>query len=36
MKMCAIVQSCNRADYLVRADSVKFSAYRLTVSQGVQ
>lgn len=34
MKMRAIVQSCNRADYLARADSVKFSAYRLTVSQG--
>ena len=29
MKMRAIVQSCNRA-----ADSVKFSAYKLTVSQG--
>lgn len=36
MKMRAIMQSCNRADYLVRADFVKFSDYRLTVSQGVQ
>lgn len=36
MKMRAIVQLCNRADYLVRADSVKFSDYRLTVSQWVQ
>ena len=33
MKMRAIVQSCN---YLVRADSVKLFAYRLTVSKGVQ
>lgn len=36
MKMRAIVQLCNRVDYLVHADFVKLSAYRLTVSKRVQ